>query len=78
MDAIKRPLLAKVIGCKWVFAFKVNNDEIITRFKTRIVAQGLNQVYSVNYIDTTRPVIEKKSVKLLVYLAVDYEWNLVI
>ncbi|RVW84739.1 Retrovirus-related Pol polyprotein from transposon RE1 [Vitis vinifera] len=35
----------KVVGCKWVFAVKVNPDGSVARLKARLVARGYAQTY---------------------------------
>ncbi|TYK25818.1 putative Polyprotein [Cucumis melo var. makuwa] len=46
----------KTIGCKWVFAGKVNLDGSIARLKARLVAKGYAQMYEIDYIDTFSPI----------------------
>ena len=35
----------KVIGCRWVFAVKVNYDGSVARLKARLVVKGYAQTY---------------------------------
>uniref|UniRef100_A0A1Y1N2J6 Integrase catalytic domain-containing protein n=1 Tax=Photinus pyralis TaxID=7054 RepID=A0A1Y1N2J6_PHOPY len=72
---IKRQPCARVIGCKWVFSIK-NGDGNIKKYKARLVAQGFRQTHGVNYFETMSPVVEKKSIRLLTYLAVHHGWRL--
>ena len=59
----------KVIGCRWVFAVKVNLDGLVARLKARLVAKGYAQTYGVDYSDTFSPVAKITSVQLFISLA---------
>ena len=39
-DLVSCPAGKKVIGCKWMFAVKMNPDGIVARLKAHIVAKG--------------------------------------
>ena len=43
-DLVERPKDHNVIGTKWVFRNKQDQDEIVIRNKARLVAQGYTQV----------------------------------
>lgn len=46
----------KVVGSKWVYKTKNNNDGSIDRHKVRLVAIGFTQRYGINYEDTFAPI----------------------
>ena len=46
------PTGKKAIGCRWVFAVKVNPDGSVAGLKARLVAKGYAQTYGVDCSDT--------------------------
>ena len=39
-NLVSRPAGKKVIGCKWMFAVKMNLDGAVARLKAHLVAKG--------------------------------------
>lgn len=65
------------IGCKWVFKRKLNSDNTVARYKARLVAQGFSQKPGIDYTDTYAPVVSLTSVRLILALAVQREFNII-
>jgi len=38
-----------IVISKWIFKFKLNINEFLNKFKTRLVTRGFSQTYSVDY-----------------------------
>ena len=59
----------KPVGSKWVFKRKRDADGNVKRYKARLVAQGCNQKYGIDYDETFCPVVRFESVRALIALA---------
>ena len=66
----------KAIGCRWVFAVKVNPNGSITRLKARLVAKGYTQTYGVDYSETFSSVAKMTYVRLFISLTATNNWDL--
>lgn len=54
---VARPENAKILGCRWVFTLKRNDQGKIERYKARLVAQGYRQVKGETYDEVFSPVV---------------------
>jgi hypothetical protein len=59
----------RVIGTKWVFRNKLDENGVITRNKARLVAQGYNQEEGIDYEETYAPVARLEAIRLLLSYA---------
>ena len=64
-----RPEGTNVIGTKWIFKNKTNEEGVITRNKARLVAQGYTQIEGVDFDETFAPVARLESIRLLLGVA---------
>ncbi|KAL0641711.1 hypothetical protein Bca4012_102729 [Brassica carinata] len=66
----------KAVTSKWVFTIKFHPDGRIERRKSRLVARGLTQTYGEDYVETFAPVAKLHTIRIVLSLAVNLEWDL--
>ena len=58
-----------VIGTRWVFRNKLDENGVITRNKSRLVVQGYNQEEGIDYDETFAPVARMEAIRILIAFA---------
>ena len=58
-----------MIGTKWVFRNKQDQDGIVVRNKARLVAQGYTQVEGLDFGETYAPVARLEAIRILLAYA---------
>nr|AAX96275.1 retrotransposon protein, putative, unclassified [Oryza sativa Japonica Group]ABA93378.1 retrotransposon protein, putative, unclassified [Oryza sativa Japonica Group] len=66
---VEPPSGHNIIGTKWVFKNKQNEDGLIVRNKARFVAQGFTQVEGLDFDETFAPVARIEAIRLLLAFA---------
>ena len=64
-----RPEGVHVIGTKWIFKNKTDEDGEIIRNKSRLVAQGYTQVEGVDFDESFALVARLESIRILMSIA---------
>ena len=72
----ERPQGARVIGTKWVFRNKQDDQGVVVRNKTRLVAKGFSQVEGLNFGETFAPVARLEAIRILLAYASHHEIKL--
>ncbi|GJZ91836.1 retrovirus-related pol polyprotein from transposon TNT 1-94 [Tanacetum coccineum] len=68
-ELVPQPKNMKIIGTKWVFRNKLDENGIVSRNKARLVAQGYNQQEGIDYDETYAPVARLESIRILLAYA---------
>ena len=62
---VPRPSHLSVIETKWVFKNKMNENEIVTRNKARLIVQGYSQEEGIDFEETYAPVVRLEAIRIL-------------
>ncbi|GJY17821.1 copia protein [Tanacetum coccineum] len=65
-----------IIGTKWVFRNKLDENGIVSQNKARLVAQGYNQQEGIDYDETYTPVARLESIRILLPYAYALDFKL--
>jgi hypothetical protein len=72
---VERPK-QNVIGTKWVFRNKQDENGMVTRNKAQLVAQDFTQVEGLDFRETYAPVAMLESIRILIPYATDHDFEL--
>ena len=73
---IPKPAEVNIIGTKWIFHNKTNEEGNVIRNKAKLVAQGYTQVEGVDFDETFAPVARIESIRVLLALACHLKFKL--
>ncbi|GJT35833.1 retrovirus-related pol polyprotein from transposon TNT 1-94 [Tanacetum coccineum] len=75
-ELVPQPRNITIIGTKWVFRNKLDENGIVSRNKARLVAQGYNQQEGIDYDETYAPVARLESIRILLAYACALDFKL--
>jgi hypothetical protein len=67
---------SNVIDCKWVYRIKKKADGTVDKYKTRLVAKGFKQRYSIDYEDMFSPVVKAVTIRAILSITVTNGWSM--
>jgi len=75
-DLVSRSSAQNLVGCKWVFHIKRNQDGSTDRYKARLVPKGFHQRPGCDFTETFRSVVKSVTIRIVFTLAVLQGWSL--
>ncbi|GJW55084.1 retrovirus-related pol polyprotein from transposon TNT 1-94 [Tanacetum coccineum] len=75
-ELVPQPRNMTIIGTKWVFRNKLDENGIVSRNKARLVAQGYNQQEGIDYDETYASVARLESIRILLAYACALDFKL--
>ncbi|GJV39429.1 retrovirus-related pol polyprotein from transposon TNT 1-94 [Tanacetum coccineum] len=75
-ELVPQPRNMTIIGTKWVFRNKLDENGIVSQNKARLVAQGYNQQEGIDYDETYAPVARLELIKILLAYACALDFKL--
>jgi len=75
-DLVPKPEHKNIIGTKWVFRNKLNEQGEVIINNARLVAQGYSQQEGIDYTETFAPVARLEAIRLLLSNAVNHNITL--
>ena len=68
-ELVSRPKNKNVIGTKWVFRNKMNEDGQVIRNKARLVCKGYAQIEGLDFEETFAPVARMEAIRMVLAYA---------
>lgn len=65
---VERPK-TNIVGCKWVYKQKYDENGKPVRYRARLVAQGFSQKFGVDYEEVFAPVVKPTTIRLMLTIA---------
>ncbi|GJX90833.1 retrovirus-related pol polyprotein from transposon TNT 1-94 [Tanacetum coccineum] len=75
-ELVPQPRNMTIIGTKWVFRNKLDENSIVSQNKARLVAQGYNQQEGIDYDETYALVARLESIRILLAYACALDFKL--
>ena len=68
-ELMQKPEDKEIIGLKWVYKIKYNEDGTIQKHKARLIAKGYSQLPGVDFNETFAPVVRMETIRTVLALA---------
>ena len=75
LDLVPLPSRKILVICRWVYITKSTADGQISRYKSRLVSKGFQQVHGIDYDETFTPVVKMDSIRLALAIAAAKGWE---
>ncbi|GJZ00012.1 retrovirus-related pol polyprotein from transposon TNT 1-94 [Tanacetum coccineum] len=75
-EVVPHPKSTTIIGTKWVYKNKLDENGVVSHNKARLVAQGYNQQEGIDYDETYAPIARLESIRILLPYACALDFKL--
>ena len=75
-DLVELPESRKVVGYKWVYKLKKGADDIVPKYKARLIAKEFSQKAGIDFHEIFSPVVKLVSIRILLALVALYDLEL--
>ncbi|GKA08917.1 retrovirus-related pol polyprotein from transposon TNT 1-94 [Tanacetum coccineum] len=75
-ELVPHPKSTTIIETKWVYRNNLDENDVVSRNKVRLVAQGYNQQEGIDYDETYAPVARLESIRILLAYACALDFKL--
>ena len=65
-----------ILGCRWIFRVKLNDDGTVKCLRSRLVVKGYDQEEGIDYLDTYSPVVKSPTIRAMLHLATVNKWEI--
>lgn len=72
-ELVEKPQDKEVIGLKWVYKTKFNEDGSIQKHKARLVVKGYSQQSGIDFNETYAPVVRMETIRSVLALAAQFK-----
>jgi hypothetical protein len=72
---VPNPMGRKAVGSRWTFVVKIGPNDVIIRFKARLVAQGFSQIPGIDFDNTFAPTVRQDVLQSLLHLTISFRWH---
>ena len=69
-EIVDRPTNRVVMKCRWVYAFKEDENGKVTVYKSRVVIRGDMAIRGIDFFDTYSPVVKMETIRIALALIV--------
>ncbi|GJX67147.1 retrovirus-related pol polyprotein from transposon TNT 1-94 [Tanacetum coccineum] len=76
LELVPHPRNMTIIGTKWVFRNKLDENSVVSRNNAKLVAQGYNQQEGIDYDETYAPIARLESIRILLAHAYALDFKL--
>ena len=74
-EIVPRPVGKSVVGSRWIYKVKKDDDGSIEKYKARFVARGFSQIEGIDYEETFAPVTWYSSIRTILALSLQMGWH---